>query len=357
MKRRMQLCTLGISCILILTGCQAQTANSSESNVESVSAADSTESYEDTHELMGTSVMIRAYGIHAQEGVEAAFARAEELEQIFSNTLADSEICSVNKAAKQDAGTGKGTPVSEDFYSVLETTLKYSKLSDGALDCTMGDLIDLWGIGTVHATVPENTAIQTLLRSSGWQDVTLDAETKTVSFATDAVTLHFGAIAKGYISDELKEELQNAGVESALMSLGGNVMTLGAKPDGSSWSVAITNPFAPDSVIASVSITDQAAITSGNYEKYFESDGKRYHHILDPETGAPAESDVVSTTILASNGIDCDALSTATYILGAENGMALINTLDGIEAVFVKTNGEIVTSAHIDQYQLQVIGT
>lgn len=350
--RRMLLCTLGITCVLILTGCQT-----SASKASTVSETDSQESYEDTRELMGTSIMVRAYGAHAQAGVEAAFARAEELEKVFSNTLADSEVCSVNKAAKLAAETGEGTVVSDDFYTVLKTALEYSELSDGALDCTMGDLIDLWGIGTDHAAVPEDTEIQTLLRPNGWQDVTLDAEAKTVSFATDAVTLHLGAIAKGYISDEMKTVLQNEGVESALMSLGGNIMTLGAKPDGSSWSVAITNPFAPDSVIASVSIVDQAAITSGNYEKYFEEDGKRYHHILDPKTGAPAESDVVSTTILASSGIDCDALSTATYIMGAEDGMALINALDGVEAIFVNTDGEIVTSDHIDQYQLQVIGT
>ncbi|MGN1402817.1 MAG: FAD:protein FMN transferase [Ruminococcus sp.] len=343
---------LGCLCILLLTGCQAQTPETS-----TVSGTDTPESYEDTRELMGTSVMVRAYGEHAQDGVEAAFARAEELEQIFSTTIADSEICTVNQTAKSAVGTGESISIPEELCTVLETALEYGEKSGGALDCTMGDLIGLWGIGTEYARVPEQEEIQTVLRPDGWNDVVLDTETQSISFETESVTLHFGAIAKGYISDEMKAALQEAGVESALMSLGGNVMTLGTKPDGSSWNIAITNPFAPDSVIASLTVTDQAAVTSGNYEKYFEQDGKRYHHILDPKTGAPAESDVVSTTILASKGIDCDALSTATYIMGAEDGMALINTLDGIEAVFVTSDGDIITSDHIDQYQLQVIGT
>ena len=104
----------------------------------------------------------------------------------------------------------------------------------------------------------------------------------------------------------------------------------------------------------SVTVTGQAVVTSGNYEKYFEENGKRYHHILDPCTGAPSESDVVSTTIIADKGIDCDALSTATFLMGADAGMQLIDSLDGIEAVFIQSDGSVVTSKHIDKYQLQV---
>ena len=129
------------------------------------------------------------------------------------------------------------------------------------------------------------------------------------------------------------------------------------KPDGSQWTVAITDPFSPESITASVTVTDKAVITSGNYEKYFEENGKRYHHILDPYTGAPSESDVVSTTIIADSGTDCDALSTATFLLGAEDGMALINSLDGVEAVFIQSDGTMVSSDHIDSYNLQVIGS
>ena len=222
------------------------------------------------------------------------------------------------------------------------------------LDCTIGDLIDLWGIGTDHAAIPADDHIQALLRPEGWSDVRYDAQSSSLSFSSDAGTLNFGAVAKGYISDEMKKVLEEEGVTSALMSLGGNVMTLGTKPDGSSWTVAITDPFSPESFMGSVTVTGQAVVTSGNYEKYFEENGKRYHHILDPCTGAPSESDVVSTTIIADKGIDCDALSTATFLMGADAGMQLIDSLDGIEAVFLQSDGSVVTSKHIDKYQLQV---
>lgn len=350
----------GLAGLFCLTGCtssvsteQSSSAAAPESAAAENSASDAV--YEDTQEFMGTYIMVRAYGEHAQDGVEAAFARAKELEQVFSNTIADSEVNQVNTAAK--AAVGTDILISADMANVLRAALEYGEKSGGMLDCTIGDLIDLWGIGTDHAAIPAEDKIHALLRQDGWKDVSYHADNQSLSFANDAVTLNFGAVAKGYISDEMKKTLEEEGVTSALMSLGGNVMTIGAKPDGSQWTVAITDPFSPESIMASVTVTDKAVITSGNYEKYFEENGKRYHHILDPYTGAPSESDVVSTTIIADSGTDCDALSTATFLLGAEDGMALINSLDGVEAVFIQSDGTMVSSDHIDSYNLQVIGS
>ena len=288
----------------------------------------------------------------ASQSKSGSESSAEDSQTAADAVYADSEVNQVNQAAK--AAVGTEVPISADMAHVLETALEYGEKSGGMLDCTIGDLIDLWGIGTDHAAIPADGKIQALLRPDGWKDVSYHAESGSLTFASDAVTLNFGAVAKGYISDAMKTALEETGVTS-LMSLGGNVMTLGVKPDGSSWTVAITDPFSPDSLIASLHVTDQAVVTSGNYEKYFEENGKRYHHILDPYTGAPSESDVVSTTIIADNGIDCDALSTATYLLGSDAGMQLINSLDGIEAVFVKATGELVTSDGMDAYQLQEI--
>ncbi len=340
-----QICFAAIWVFLIglLTGCAEDTAILKKTD---------TAVYEDTKELMGTFITVRAYGTNAKEGVDAAFTRAEALEKVFSSTSDDSEICAVNASAK----TGNTVSVSDDFYNVLENALFYSEKTEGALDCTIGGLIRLWGIGTNAARLPSPAEIAEYVRADGWQDITLDADKKTVAFSSSDIELHFGAIAKGYISDAMKQVLIDCGVESALMSLGGNVMTLGTKPDGSSWTVAITDPFSPDSLIATVTVADQAVVTSGNYERYFEQDGVRYHHILDPHTGYPADSDVVSTTIIADKGIDCDALSTAVYIMGSDRGMKLINSLDNIEAVFIKTDGEIISSAHIDAYHLEEIG-
>lgn len=355
--KHLHLWAIGLAGLLCLTGCTSM-ASSDSTSASTGTAADSTDSsaadavYEDTQEFMGTYIMVRTYGEHAQAGAEAAFARAKELEQVFSNTIADSEVNKVNGAAK--AAVGTEIPISADLGNVLYAALEYGEKSGGMLDCTIGDLIDLWGIGTDHAAIPADDRIQALLRPEGWSDVRYDAQSSSLSFSSDTVTLNFGAVAKGYISDEMKKVLEEEGVTSALMSLGGNVMTLGTKPDGSSWTVAITDPFSPESLMGSVTVTGQAVVTSGNYEKYFEENGKRYHHILDPCTGAPSESDVVSTTIIADKGIDCDALSTATFLMGADAGMQLIDSLDGIEAVFIQSDGSVVTSKHIDKYQLQV---
>ncbi len=342
-------CIICLDAVLALTGCQAQ----SETDFSGITTANADESYEDTRELMGTVVMVRAYGQHAEDGVNAAFQRAEELEQIFSTTIDNTELNQVNKAAK----AGEAVTLSDDCFQVVKAAMDFGRLTNGALDCTMGDLIDLWGIGTDHAAVPSQENIDALLRENGWQDVTLDETTQTVTFEDPAVTLHLGAIAKGYISDAMKETLEETGVTSAIMSLGGNVMTLGSKPDNSRWTVAVTDPFSPDELIATLKVSGQAVVTSGNYERYFEEDGVRYHHILDPSTGFPSDSDVVSTTIISDCGMNCDALSTATIILGAEKGMALINRMDGTEAVFIKTDGTILTSDHMAAYDLQEIGT
>ena len=144
----------------------------------------------------------------------------------------------------------------------------------------------------------------------------------------------------------MKTSLEETGVTSALMSLGGNVMTLGVKPDGSSWTVAITDPFSPDSLIASLHVTDQAVVTSGNYEKYFEENGKRYHHILDPKTGCPAESGLVSVTVLCENGAWADALSTACFVLGPDGALALRDDLadqgTDFELILVTDDGRVL---------------
>jgi thiamine biosynthesis lipoprotein len=241
------------------------------------------------------------------------------------------------------------------MLDVLEKALYYSDLTDGALDCTIGDLIDLWGIGTEYAHVPDNTEIQNILRQNSYTMVVLDTDIPTVRFTQPEVTLHFGAIAKGYIADEMKSVLENYGIESGCLSLGGNVLTIGAKPSGKPWTVGITDPLSPENITATLQVTDLSVVTSGNYERYFYEDGVRYHHILDPDTGYPAENGLISATIIGSSSVDCDALSTAVYVLGSEKGMALIESLEDVEAVLITDDGTVLTSSGIEKYQFQQV--
>lgn len=301
-----------------------------------------------TVEMMGTFVSVTLYGENTSEleaAMNAAFARASELEQCLSPSIAESELNAVNESAY-----AQETPVSESFFRLLTEAQQYAALSDGALDCTIGDLISLWGIGTETARVPEASEIEAILRKDSYTLVATDSAGQTVRFAEEGVTLQFGAVAKGYIADEMKSILLEQGVESGLLVLGGNVLTIGSKPSGDAWKVGITDPFSTDQLIAELTVSDLSVVTSGNYERYFEADGVQYHHILDPETGYPSDSGLVSTTIIAASSVTCDALSTATYVLGAEEGMALIESLDGVEAVFITESGDILTSSGMDSY-------
>lgn len=319
----------------MLTGCAPQDA-----------------SYERTEELFGTFVSAKIYcddAKNAQAALDAAFARAGELECIFSPNIADSELNAVNAAAY-----AQDTAVSEDFLYLLEQSLYFTELTDGAFDCRLGELIDLWGIGTESAKIPTETECRNALLPSGDTTVSIHAD-GTVRFLDERVQLQFGAIAKGYIADEMKAVLDSFGIESGTLSLGGNVLTLGEKPSGDAWTVGITDPFSPGELYATVRVKGKSVVTSGNYERYFEENGVRYHHIFDPETGFPADAGLVSTTIIADSSLLCDALSTATYVLGAEEGMALIEQLDGAEAVFLTEDGEILTSSGMAEYELKQV--
>ncbi len=305
-------------------------------------------SFQRTEELLGTYVTVTVYGDDTamlRDAVDAAFAKAYAMEQCLSPTIADSELNQVNAAAYEHA-----VQVSDTLRYLTEQSCYYGALSGGALDCTIGEIIALWGIGTDTAHLPEPEEIQELLYHGEGQRLALEGD--TVRFLDDGVMLQFGAVAKGYIADEMKLVLQSCGVESAALSLGGNVLTIGNKPDGSEWRIGITDPFSPDQVTACVSVSDLSVVTSGNYEKYFEEDGIRYHHILDPETGYPAQTGLVSVTILAESSLTCDALSTAVYVMGAQEGMTLIESLDGVEAVLITEDGSLLASSGMEQYGL-----
>ncbi len=304
-----------------------------------------TPSCQKTEVLMGTAVTVTAYAdsqAAAAAAVEAAFETAGELERIFSPTLEDSELSRLNAAP-----VGEIRPVSEPLAELMQRSEDYRRLTDGALDCNLGELIALWGIGTPSAHVPSPEDIASCLPQN---DNPVEILSGAIRFSEE-VDLHFGATAKGYIADEMKAVLQDAGIESGLIVLGGNVLTIGSKPSGEAWKVGITDPFAPDAVTATLAVTDASVVTSGDYERYFEENGVRYHHILDPKTGYPANNGLVSTTIIAPSSLTCDALSTAAFVLGAKDGMALIESLPDTEAVFLTEDCTLLTSSGIAQYQ------
>ena len=301
---------------------------------------------EKTEEVLGTIITIKAYTDKGDAPLEVAFDRAKELEMILSANNAESELSRMNQKAYK-----KEVKLSDELFFVVKKGIYYGELTNGAIDISIGKLIDLWGIGTEFARVPKEAEIAPYIGQNGYKYIELNEEKKTIHFLDKNVKVNLGAIAKGYIADEMKKVLvEEYGVEHAMLSLGGNIIVIGYKADGSKWNVGIADPLDTQSVKASLSITDKTIVTSGNYERYFEQDGMRYHHILDANTGYPSDSGLISTTILTSNSIDADALSTATYVLGEEKALQVIEEIADCEAVFIREDGSTVTTSGVSGF-------
>ncbi len=298
--------------------------------------------------MLGTFIQAKVYDSNktkAKKSLEKAFKRVEEIEERFSVNIPTSEISQINK----NAGIAP-TKVDEEVIYLLRKSTYYSKLSQGAFDPTIGNLVQLWGIGTDHAQIPDDESLQKALSIVNFNDLIINEEKSVVSLAKKGQRLDLGAIAKGYAADEMKKNLIEEGVRTAFLNLGGNVLTIGSKPDGSSWKVGIQNPFTTrGNYIGILEVRDQAIVSSGNYERYFEEEGKRYHHILDPRTGYPSNNGIISTTIITNQSIDADALSTAVYVMGLEKGLALINSLADTEAVFITNEKKVYITSGLEE--------
>ena len=240
--------------------------------------------------------------------------------------------------------------ISDDLYKVIEKALYYAEKTEGAFDPTIGKLIDLWGIGTENERIPSENEIAVLKDRKNYKNVILDEETKTIFYKNKDIKLDLGAIAKGYAGDEMKRILKEEfHIENGILSLGGNIVTIGNKPDGEKWKVGIVNPFDISKVYGTLESGEKTVVTSGNYERYFIRDGIRYHHIINPKTGYPAEEGLVSTTIYGNCSMDADALSTASYIMGKERAIELLEEMKEFQGIFIEEKGNVVTTSGITE--------
>lgn len=270
-----------------------------------------------TQGALGTVCSINAFD-DASEGLyDELFARLNEIDERFSATRRDSDISRVNA----QAGI-KAVAVHRDVYYVVQTALNFAQKTDGAFDPTVGPLVKLWGINTADARVPSQEEIDAVLPLVDWRMVQMDpgdGETsKKIFLLQKGMSLDLGGIAKGYAADEMARILGEHGVGQAIVNLGGNVYAYGSKKDGSNWRVAVKNPQEPlgKEALAINFAQSNSVVTSGAYERFFEKDGVRYHHIINPKTGYPEQNNIGSVTIVSRSSIQADALSTAAYILG-----------------------------------------
>ena len=312
LKRPLALCLP--LCLCLLAGCSEQ-------------------SYSRTIFAMDTVMELDAYGPHAQAGVAAANDEINRLEKLLSVTREDSEVWAVNHSG--------GTPVtvSDDTAALLREAIDVGNRSGGALDVTLYPVLRAWGFTTDSYQIPDEGTLSELLQRVDYTAVSLEGNTLNLP---DGMELDFGALAKGYAGEQCARLMKEAGVTSGLLVLGGNVQTVGAKPDGSPWRVEVQDPGGEtgDS-LGLLELVDQAAVTSGGYQRYFEEDGIRYWHILDPATGAPARSGLVSVTIVGNSGTLCDALSTTLFVLGKDKALDYWRENPGFEALLVDEDRNI----------------
>ncbi|APF27196.1 apbE family protein [Clostridium sporogenes] len=299
--------------------------------------------------LMGTIINIKAYGKNADKAVQASVDKISDIENKMSLNISTSEINKINK----NAGIAP-VKVSKNTFDVVKASLIYSEKTKGSFDITVEPLVSIWGIGTDKARIPSKDEINNALKLINYKDVVTNEKESTIMLKRKGQAIDLGAIAKGYTADELKKVLLNYNVSSAFLNLGGNIYVLGNKPDKTPWKIGVQNPLEPrGDYLGIVSVSDKSVVTSGNYERFFERNGKRYHHIFDTKTGYPAEKGLISVSIISDKSIDGDALSTSVYTLGLDEGKKLIESLKDVEAVFVTEDKKVYTTSGLkDTFKL-----
>lgn len=270
-----------------------------------------------------------------RSALDAAQAEIFRLDALLSAQNQSSELARLN------AGQ---TAVSDETAKLVKRALELSRLTDGAFDPTLLPVSQAWGFFTGEYRVPDAEQLRSLLEKTGWQRVLADGNTVTMP---QGFALDLGGIGKGYAAERLRSLLLQAGVRSALLSLGGNVSVIGTKPDGSAWRVAVQHP--EGGFLGTVEAADECVVTSGGYQRFFERDGVRYHHILDPQTGRPAESGLSSATVVSGDDTAADALSTALFVMGAEKAEEFWRRCGGFEMILLTDDGRLLITEGLRQ--------
>ena len=293
---------------------------------------------------MDTVMNLTVYGENAAAALESAEKELHTLDEaVLSRTAEGSELYALNTSNGETVEYG----ADDILPALIETALTISDATEGAFDPTLAPVLDTWGFTKDEHRVPSADELKELLSHTGCGKVALEktADGWTVTLL-DGAQLDLGGIAKGYAADLLRAQLEKEGVTSATLDLGGDVFVMGRKTDGSDWRIAVKDPANTESYLGVVSAADKFIVTSGVYERYFEENGVRYHHILDPKTGCPAESGLVSVTVLCENGAWADALSTACFVLGPDSALALRDDLadqgTNFELILVTDDGRVL---------------
>lgn len=301
---------------------------------------------------MDTYFALTACGPNAGEGLEECERRVRELESLLSVTKEGSDLWRINEgSASQGEGADAGmcgVQVSEDTFALVKAAKELCGETDGALDITLYPVLKEWGFTTGEYKIPQRERLEEILGNVNYDRIRLREDDRAV-LVPKGMELDLGAVAKGYAGDCLAEILRERGVTGALLDLGGNIQALGTKPDGSCWRIAVKDPFDKSDVIGVLEVQDKAVVTSGGYERYFVGeDGRDYWHILDPESGRPAHSGLVSVTVVGGSGMRCDGLSTALFVMGKERAAEFWRRRRDFEMILVTEDGTVCFSEGLE---------
>ncbi|WP_342755257.1 FAD:protein FMN transferase [Pantoea sp. MBD-2R] len=299
--------------------------------------------------LMGSPILLKLF-VDDQALAAQVFRLIKHQENLLTVNRAQSEVMAVNHAAGQQA-----VSVCAPVFQLIKQAKAVSQLN-GCFNFTIGPIVKRWKIGFQGNSVPPAAELQRLLTLTDPADVQLDEQAQTVFLRKAGMEIDLGAIAKGYIADVVRDFLRQQGVTRALINLGGNVQTLGAPDEaGQGWAIGLQQPFAgPDALIGVIHVSSKSVVTSGVYERYFELNGRRYHHILDPATGYPLDNELLSVTVICDHSIDGDIFTTLLYGMGVRQGLAYLGQNPQIEAIFVTKDRQVICSSR-RQFSFQLL--
>ena len=342
MKRIKMLVLVGLAC-LIMTSCNSKANDTTEDT--SAKAKNTTSEKQTSNDTepqsrdifaMDTYMTLTAYGANAENALNQAESEIERLDTLLSTGDENGEIYALNQN-----GTGV---ISEDTETLLDESEKLYKDTEGMFDITIYPVMEAWGFTTQNYRIPSDIELAGLLENVDASRIQYNRDEKKITLPAD-VKIDFGGIAKGYTSSRIMDIYKKCGITSGMVSLGGNVQLLGSKPDGSPWRVAVQSPDDTEDYLGILETEDKAVITSGGYERYFEEDGRIYHHIIDPSTGYPTENGLKSVTIVSDDGTLADGLSTSLFIMGQEKACDFWKKhSDKFDMILMTDNNELYVS-------------
>jgi len=313
-----------------------------------IGCGDKKQVFSKTEILMGTIAEIKVIDdnpVRAEETIKKCFDRIKEIEDKMSFQNPKSELSLLNRNA------GKKTKVSKELFYVLDKSLTYSKLSNGAFDVTIGPLTELWGFDEDKRVIPSRDKIAQMAMLVDYKQVHLNPQKREVLLGVEGMKIDLGAVAKGYAVEEAMEIIKEAGIKDALVDIGRNIKVIGKNPYGKTWKIGIQHPRKANRILSILPLENMGVATSGDYEHFFIHKGRRYHHLIDPKTGYPTNT-CISVTIIAPSAMIADILSTAVFILGETSGLELIQKLDRVEGVIVTNSGITLSPGLKDKIKL-----